>query len=122
MALIVHKHFFKERAEIYEDLAKTGHWPTTYVSGQSNELPLHWHDLDVSGYVVSGSTYLLDEAGQCHALSAGDKLEIPRGTLHAEGAVDDEVVYIVGTAEPGELLSQLALLSPDDQSRLAPQG
>jgi len=121
MGLRVHKQFFKDRVEIYEDLAKSGHWPTTYVSGQSSELPLHWHDLDVSGYVVSGSTYLLDEAGNHHPLSAGDKLEIPRGTLHAEGAVDDQVVYIVGTAEPGELRAQLALLSPDDQSRLAPQ-
>ena len=121
MGLVVHKQFFKERAEIYTDLGKSGHWPTTYVSGASTELPLHWHDLDVSGYVVSGSTYLVDEFGTHHTLEPGDKLDIPRGTLHAEGAVVDEVIYIVGTAEPGELLTQLALLSPNDDNRPEPR-
>lgn len=117
MTLSVHKKFFSNRSQIYVDLAKTGHWPTTYVSKSSPELPVHWHDLDVSGYVVSGSTYLIDETGAKHALEPGDKLEISRGTLHAEGSVVDEVVYIIGTEFPGSLRDQLALLDPDDAAR-----
>ena len=91
MGLTVQKKFFERREQVFEDLAQTGHWPTTFVSGASPELPLHWHDLDVSGYVIEGTTYLVDEAGQHHALEPGDKLNIPRGTLHAEGAVVGEV-------------------------------
>ena len=117
MGLTVHKQFFDRREQVYEDLARTGHWPTTFVSGASPELPLHWHDLDVSGYVIEGMTYLVDEAGMRHALEPGDKLTIPRGVLHAEGAVDAEVIYIVGTQTPGSLRTQLALLDPEDLAR-----
>ena len=66
MGLTVQKKFFERREQVFEDLAQTGHWPTTFVSGASPELPLHWHDLDVSGYVIEGTTYLVDEAGQHH--------------------------------------------------------
>ena len=47
MGLTVQKKFFERREQVFEDLAQTGHWPTTFVSGASPELPLHWHDLDV---------------------------------------------------------------------------
>ena len=117
MGLTVQKKFFERREQVFEDLAQTGHWPTTFVSGASPELPLHWHDLDVSGYVIEGTTYLVDKAGQHHALEPGDKLNIPRGTLHAEGAVVGEVIYIVGTETPGSLRTQLALLDPKDPAR-----
>ena len=117
MGLTVQKKFFERREQVFEDLARTGHWPTTFVSGTSPELPLHWHDLDVSGYVIEGTTYLVDETGQQHALEPGDKLTIPRGTLHAEGAVAGEVIYIVGTETPGSLRTQLALLDPKDPAR-----
>tara|TARA_A200000159_G_scaffold160724_1_gene181339 strand:- start:1522 stop:1962 length:441 start_codon:yes stop_codon:yes gene_type:complete len=119
MALTIHKQFFKTRDEVYQDLARSGHWPTTYVSTASPELPVHWHDLDVSGYVISGKTYLLDEAGARHEILPGDKLEIPKGTLHAEGSVEEEVVYIVGTEFPGVLIDQLTLLDPKDQPKAA---
>ena len=118
MGLTVQKKFFERREQVFEDLAQTGHWPTTFVSGASPELPLHWHDLDVSGYVIEGTTYLVDEAGQHHALEPGDKLNIPRGTLHAEGAVVGEVIYIVGTETPGSLRTQLALLDPVSYTHL----
>ena len=117
MEFTVQKRFFDHREQVYEDLARTGHWPTTYVSSASPELPLHWHDLDVSGYVIEGTTYLVDEAGERHVLEPGDKLSIPRGVLHAEGAVDAEVIYIVGTQTPGSLRAQLALLDPEDPAR-----
>jgi len=82
MGLTVQKKFFERREQVFEDLAQTGHWPTTFVSGASPELP-----------------------------------HIPRGTLHAEGAVVGEVIYIVGTETPGSLRTQLALLDPKDPAR-----
>jgi quercetin dioxygenase-like cupin family protein len=119
MGFKIHKNFFSSRDEVLEDLKKTGHWPTTYVSMESPELPLHWHDLDVTGYVMSGGTYLLDEEGIRHELTPGDKLEIPRGSLHAEGAVTVTTTYIVGTEAPGQLLEQLQMRPKEDPGRLS---
>jgi hypothetical protein len=117
MAFKIYKNFFSSRNEVLEDLKQTGHWPTTYVSEKSPELPLHWHNLDITGYVMSGGTYLLDEEGVRHDLDPGDKLEIPSGSLHAEGAVTVTTTYIVGTQTPGRLLEQLQMLPKDDPGR-----
>ena len=118
MTFKIHKSFFSTREEVLEDLKETGHWPTTYVSEKSPELPLHWHNLDITGYVMSGGTYLLDEQGMRHDLDPGDKLEIPRGSLHAEGEVLVTTTYIVGTEVPGQLLEQLQMLSKDAPDRI----
>lgn len=117
MTLKVTKNFFTTREEVLEDLKKTGHWPTTFVSEVSPELPLHWHDLDVTGYVMSGGTYLLDENGDRIDIEPGDKLELPAGSIHAEGAVTQRTVYIVGTETPGQILEQLQLNDPADPKR-----
>ncbi len=117
MGFKIYKNFFSTRDEVLDDLKKTGHWPSTYVSKESPELPLHWHDLDVTGYVMTGGTYLLDEEGARHELNPGDKLEIPRGSLHAEGAVTVTTTYIVGTETPGQLLEQLQMRVGEDTGR-----
>ena len=114
----VHKHFFTTREEVLEDLKKTGHWPTTYVSEPSPELPLHCHDLDVTGYVMSGRTYVLDAEGNRHELEPGDKLEIPAGSAHAEGEVTETTTYIVGTATAGQFYQQFLMRDPDDLDRI----
>ena len=117
MAMSVYKGFFSSREEVLDDLKKTGHWPTTYVSEASDELPLHWHALDVTGYVMTGGTYVLNEAGERVDLEPGDKLEIPAGSLHAEGAVKETTTYIVGTEVAGQFLEQFQLLDPNDPDR-----
>ena len=38
MALTVEKNFFATKADVYEDLGRTGYWPTTFVSGPSEGL------------------------------------------------------------------------------------
>ena len=114
----VHKGFFTTRAEVFDDLKKTGHWPTTYVSEPSPALPLHSHDLDVTGYVISGGTYVLDENGKRYDLEPGDKLEIPRGTVHAEGEVTQTTIYIVGTADAGQFFQQFAMRDPNDPTKI----
>ncbi len=114
----VHKGFFSTRAEVFDDLKKTGHWPTTYVSEPSPALPLHSHDLDVTGYVISGGTYVLDENGKRYDLEPGDKLEIPRGTVHAEGEVTQTTTYIVGTADAGQFFQQFAMRDPNDPTKI----
>jgi len=98
--LAIDSAFFTDHAGVMRDIAKTGYWPTTYVSNQSPELPVHHHDYNIIGYVLSGSGYLLDEQAQRVEIKAGDRLRIPKGAAHAEGAVTTPMVYIVTVDEP----------------------
>ena len=86
------------------------------------ELPLHWHDVDNCGYVLEGSSYVLNEQGERFPLGPGDKLVIPAGAIHAEGEVTERMVYIVGISEPANLLERLSLLKPADSPLYAEAG
>ena len=120
MGLEVVKQFFKDKSEVLEDIKQTGYWPTTYVSDPSPALDTHWHDVDINGYVIKGSTWVRDGvSGERLSLEAGDKLIIPAGALHAEGEVTDSVTYIVACSRAGQLFKLLKMRSPDDPQRPA---
>ena len=74
MGFEIQRGFFDSLEQVLDDVKKTGYWPTTFVSPASPELPLHWHEADVNGYVIEGSTYLLDEHGKRLPFEKGDKL------------------------------------------------
>ena len=104
---------FTTKEEVLKDIAKLDLWPTTYVSDRMAELPLHWHDFDNCGYVLQGSSYVLDADGQRIELGPGDKLVIPAGAIHAEGEVAERMVYIVGISVAENLVDRLTLLDPE---------
>jgi quercetin dioxygenase-like cupin family protein len=108
---VIH-NFFTTKSEVLADIDALDFWPTTYVSERMEELPLHWHDIDNCGYVLSGSSYVLDENGVRIPLGPGDKLVIPAGAIHAEGEVTERMVYIVGLPEAANLFEKLTLLDP----------
>jgi len=108
----IEKQAFATRQDVYRDMLETGFWPTTYISAASPELPLHWHDGDIIGYLVDGNTYVLDERGKRRDLSPGDKLVIPAGALHAEGEVTDPVTYIVTLRRCEPFIHALRMLDP----------
>ena len=89
------KGFFETKQEVMEDIKQSGYWPTTFISDKSPELPVHFHKHDILGYVMEGTTYLLDEDEHKIPIGPGDKLIIPKGAWHAEGEVKERVVYIV---------------------------
>lgn len=101
------KNAFTTKAEVLADIAALDLWPTTYVSKRMSELPPHWHDVDNCGYVLEGSSYVVDGDGNRIALEAGDKLVLPAGAVHAEGEVTEKMVYIVGISAPENLLDAL---------------
>ena len=111
---VIH-NFFTTKSEVLRDIDRLDLWPTTYVSERMQELPLHWHDVDNCGYVLSGSSYVIDENGERIPLGPGDKLVIPTGALHAEGEVTERMVYIVGISEPANLFEKLSMLDPADR-------
>ena len=104
--------FHTTKEEVLDDIKKLDLWPTVYVSDRMDELPPHWHDVDNCGYVMEGSSYVIDENGDHLALKPGTKLHIPAGAIHAEGKVEEKMVYIVGISEPKNLFDALSLLDP----------
>jgi hypothetical protein len=112
MKLAVDKGFFQSKDEVFEDIRKSGFWPTTYISKGSPELPLHWHDGDIIGYVMEGETYLLDGNGDRIPLQPGDRIDIPAGAVHAEGEVTSKVVYIATLRKCIPLTEGLRMLDP----------
>jgi uncharacterized cupin superfamily protein len=112
------KHAFSTKAEALADLSSLDLWPTTYVSERMDELPLHWHDVDNCGYVIEGSSYVLDADGQRIDLGPGDKLVLPAGAIHAEGTVTEKMVYIVGISRAENLYDALLPLRSPETSPL----
>jgi len=110
--LSVERGAFSTMQEALADITRQGLWPTTYISTPTPELPVHWHDCNIQGYLVKGDTYLLDENNERVEMSAGDKLILPEGSLHAEGTITEEVVYIVGLEDLRPYQHALQLLDP----------
>lgn len=67
---VVHS-FFTNKSQVLADIDLLDLWPTTYVSGRMQELPLHWHDVDNCGYVLEGHGYVLNELGERVPLGPG---------------------------------------------------
>ena len=110
--MVIDKSYFKNHGEVMEDIRDSGYWPTTYISNKSPELPIHYHDHDIIGYVMEGETYLLDEDGEQVPIGPGDRLVIPKGAWHAEGEVTSKVVYIVSLRDPVPLMEGLLPREP----------
>ena len=110
--MVIEKEFFSTRAAVMEDIRDSGYWPTTFISNKSPELPIHYHDHDIIGYVIEGETYLLDEDRQRIPIGPGDRLLIPKGAWHAEGEVTDRVVYIVSVRDAIPLMEAILPREP----------
>ena len=113
--LTVDKGYFRTHQDVMEDIARNGYWPTTYVSDPSPELPLHHHPQDIIGYLMEGSSYVLGEAGERIEVEPGDRLVIPKGAWHAEGAVTERMVYLVTIPTPIPFFQALAPLDPQGE-------
>lgn len=107
--------FFHTSADVLDDIKANGTWPTTFVSGPSEEAPVHWHSDEVHAYIMEGETYFFDEAsGKRTQVTAGDKVVVPARTLHAEGAVKGRVVYILSLPQALPGSEFLAMREPND--------
>ena len=101
MELRFYPQFFASTADVLDDVKKNGTWPTTFVSGPSEGLPVHWHSDEVHAYIMAGETDFLDaKSGSRTAVKAGDKIVVPAKALHAEGPVQERVVYILALPQP----------------------
>ena len=114
MGIQSYKGFFKTRDAVLNDIKATGFWPTTYMSSASQTVPIHWHHIDVHGYILSGHFSLLDGgSNQQLYYEQGDKFVVPARTLHAECATKDDVLMILALSEPGVFTDLLEQVSPE---------
>ncbi len=115
MELQFYPQFFGSTADVLDDVKKNGTWPTTFVSGPSDGLHVHWHSDEVHAYIMEGKTDFLDaNSGTRTAVEAGDKIVVPARVLHAEGAVRGRVVYILALGQPLPPEDFLAMHDPDE--------
>jgi uncharacterized cupin superfamily protein len=110
--MVIEKNYFSTRVEVMEDIRDSGYWPTTFISNKSPELPVHFHNHDIIGYVMEGETYLLDEDEKKIPIGPGDRLVIPKGAWHAEGEVTERVVYIVSLRDAIPLMEGIMPQQP----------
>ncbi len=117
MGLKFYKQFFTSKKEVLDDIEKNGTWPTTFVSGSTDGPPVHWHKDEVQAYIMEGETDFLDaETNKRTMVSAGDKIIVPMGELHAEGAIKDRVVYILALPEPRLPEDFLTMFTPEQRT------
>ena len=75
-------NFHQSKDEVLDDIKKLDLWPTVYVSERMDELPPHWHDVDNCGYVMEGSSYVINENGEVFdnpGIYVTDAAALPRG-------------------------------------------
>lgn len=99
MSFTIVKGHFDGLSGALEDIVQKNLFPTTYATDHATAADIHWHDYDVMAYIVKGKTYFLDADSNEHPLEAGDLITVPARTLHAEGAINESVVMLIGLAE-----------------------
>lgn len=71
------------REELWQRMVTEGLSPYSWSNGPHDVYTEHTHGYDKIIYVVRGSiTFGLPEMGRKVTLSAGDRLDLPKGTLH----------------------------------------
>jgi gentisate 1,2-dioxygenase len=99
MSLTFEKAYFDGLSGALADIRERNLFPTTYATDHATAANLHWHAEDVLVYLVKGRSSFLDADGNEHQIQAGDLITIPAGTLHAEGAVNEPIVMLIGLVE-----------------------
>jgi len=85
-------------------LAAAGLSATEWANGPGDRYVAHAHDYDKVLVAVAGSiTFRLPLTGAAHVLVAGDRLDLPAGTLHAADVGPDGVRCLEAHLPAGSL-------------------
>ena len=99
MSLTFEKAYFDGLSGALADIRERNLFPTTYATDHATAANIHWHSYEVLAYMIKGNTSFLDADGNEHKLEAGDLITVPARTLHAEGAINEPVVMLIGLAD-----------------------
>lgn len=82
---------------LWQIMADEGLSPYSWSNGPHDMYPVHTHGYNKVIYVVRGSiTFGLPELGQSLTLKAGDRLDLPAGTVHDAVVGSQGVVCLEG--------------------------
>ena len=85
------------RAALWQRMANEGLDPYAWSNGPFDMYSPHTHGYDKVIYVVQGSiTFGLPELGEQYTLHAGDRLDLPAGTVHDARVGAQGVVCLEG--------------------------
>jgi len=85
------------RATLWQLMVSEGLDPYAWSNGPFNIYSPHTHDYDKVIYVVQGSiTFGLPDLEEQHTLKAGDRLDLPAGTVHDAQVGSQGVVCLEG--------------------------
>ncbi|MCH2170472.1 cupin domain-containing protein [Myxococcota bacterium] len=112
MAITVHHNHFRTDDSAESEIAEAG----LHCSHQTYEAtggnPIHWHPLDIHGYIKSGTFRFRDvSTGEEHTCRPGSYFHIPMGALHTEEAHEGYDV-ILGLSVPFAEIPQPASRPP----------
>lgn len=84
-------------SELHEQLFKEGLFPYDWSNAPGDAYALHVHDYDKVIIVARGSiTWTLPQMNQTIETHAGDRIELPRGTVHAARVGPEGVTCLEG--------------------------
>ena len=87
-------------AELAEVFIRAGLFYYDWSNGPGDVYPPHVHDYDKVLFVVQGSiTWLLPATHETIETRAGDRIDLPRGTIHAAIVGPDGVTCLEGQKE-----------------------
>jgi len=85
------------RALLWQLMVLEGLDPYAWSNGPLDIYTPHTHDYDKVIYVVQGSiTFEIPDLGKQHTLKAGDRLDLPAGTVHDARVGSQGVVCLEG--------------------------
>ena len=85
------------REELWQRMVAEGLSPYSWSNGPHDVYAEHTHGYDKVIYVVRGSiTFGLPEIGRRLTVNAGDRLDLPKGTLHNAVVGQQGVVCLEG--------------------------
>ena len=87
-------------AELYEIFVREGLFYYDWSNAPGTFYPAHVHDFDKVLFVVCGSiTWWLPATNETIETRAGDRIDLPRGTVHAARVGPDGVTCLEGQKE-----------------------
>jgi quercetin dioxygenase-like cupin family protein len=102
-------------ADVRARLAAEGLDPGAWANGPGDRYAAHAHDYDKVIVVQAGSiTFGLASEGQSLALTAGDRLELPAGTLHDAVVGSDGVTCLEAHVPRGTLAGPARRIESQD--------
>ena len=87
-------------AELREIFSREGLFYYDWSNGPGDVYPAHRHDFDKVLFVVRGSiTWWLPDTHETIETRTGDRIDLPRGTVHAARVGPDGVTCLEGQKE-----------------------